>query len=88
MYDEIVPVTENRPLTGGHFLLSVRAPRAARATRPGQFAMIQLLGRSDVLLRRPMIASRRQMIQRASKLQANRSCHWRQLAPKNYKLKD
>lgn len=54
MYDEIVPVTENRPLTGGHFLLSVRAPRAARATRPGQFAMIQLLGRSDVLLRRPM----------------------------------
>ncbi|MFB3920240.1 MAG: dihydroorotate dehydrogenase electron transfer subunit [Terriglobia bacterium] len=54
MYDEIVPVTENRPLTGGHFLLSVRAPRAARVTRPGQFAMIQLLGRSDVLLRRPM----------------------------------
>jgi len=54
MYDEIVPVTENRPLTGGHFLLSVRAPRAARAARPGQFAMIQLPGRSDVLLRRPM----------------------------------
>ncbi len=54
MYDEIVPVTENRPLTGGHFLLSVRAPRQARETRPGQFAMIQLLGRSDVLLRRPM----------------------------------
>ena len=54
MYDEMVPVTENRPLTGGHFLLSVHAPRAARATRPGQFAMIQLLGRPDVLLRRPM----------------------------------
>ena len=54
MYDEIVPVTENRPLTGGHFLLSVRAPRQAQATRPGQFAMIQLLDRSDVLLRRPM----------------------------------
>ena len=54
MYDEIVPVTENRPLTRGHFLLSVRTPRQAQATRPGQFAMIQLLDRSDVLLRRPM----------------------------------
>ncbi len=54
MYDEIVAVTENRPLTGGHFLLSLRAPRQAQATRPGQFAMVRLLGRSDVLLRRPM----------------------------------
>ncbi len=54
MYDEIVAVTENRPLTGGHFLLSVRSPRQAQATRPGQFAMIRMLGRSDVLLRRPM----------------------------------
>ena len=54
MYDEIVAVTENRPLTGGHFLLSVNSPRQAPATRPGQFAMIRLLGRSDVLLRRPM----------------------------------
>ncbi len=54
MYDEIVAVTENLPLTGGHFLLSLRAPRQAQATRPGQFAMVRLLGRSDVLLRRPM----------------------------------
>lgn len=54
MYDEIVAVTENRPLTGGHFLLSVRSPRQAPATRPGQFAMIRILGRADVLLRRPM----------------------------------
>jgi len=54
MYDEIVAVTENRPLTGGHFLLSVRSPRQAPAIRPGQFAMIRILGRSDVLLRRPM----------------------------------
>ncbi|HLY60178.1 MAG TPA: dihydroorotate dehydrogenase electron transfer subunit [Terriglobia bacterium] len=54
MYDEIVAVVENRPLTGGHFLLSVHSPRQAQATRPGQFAMVQLLGRSDVLLRRPM----------------------------------
>jgi dihydroorotate dehydrogenase electron transfer subunit len=54
MYDDTVAVVENRPLTGGHFLLSVHAPRQARATRPGQFAMVQLLGRSDVLLRRPM----------------------------------
>jgi dihydroorotate dehydrogenase electron transfer subunit len=54
MYDEIVAVRENRPLTGGHFLLSLHAARQAQATRPGQFAMVRLLGRSDVLLRRPM----------------------------------
>ncbi len=54
MYDEIVAVTENRPLTSGHCLLSLRAPRQAQATRPGQFAMVRLLGRSDILLRRPM----------------------------------
>ncbi len=54
MYDETVAVVENRPLTGGHFLLSVLSPRQAQATRPGQFAMVRLLGRSDVLLRRPM----------------------------------
>lgn len=54
MYDDVVTVVENRPLTGGHFLLSVHSPRQAQATRPGQFAMLRLLGRSDVLLRRPM----------------------------------
>src|SRR5438105_8650638 len=54
MYDETVTVVENRPLTGGHFLLSVHSPRQAQATRPGQFAMVRLLRRSDVLLRRPM----------------------------------
>lgn len=54
MYDETVAVVENRPLTGGHFLLSLHSPRQAQATRPGQFAMIRLMGRSDVLLRRPM----------------------------------
>jgi len=54
VYDEIPPVVENCPLPGGHFLLSVHSPRQAQATRPGQFAMLRLLGRSDVLLRRPM----------------------------------
>ena len=54
MLDAIVPVIENRPLTGGHLVLSVRSPRQAQAARPGQFAMIRLLGHSDVLLRRPM----------------------------------
>jgi dihydroorotate dehydrogenase electron transfer subunit len=54
MYDDVVAVTENRPLTGDHFLLSLHSPRQAQATRPGQFAMVRLLGRSDVLLRRPM----------------------------------
>ncbi|MBZ5672498.1 MAG: dihydroorotate dehydrogenase electron transfer subunit [Acidobacteriia bacterium] len=54
MYDDMVAVIENRPLTGGHFLLSLDAPRQAPAVRPGQFAMVRILGRSDVLLRRPM----------------------------------
>lgn len=54
MYEEIVTVAGNRRLTGGHLILSVRSPRQAQAARPGQFAMIRLLGHSDVLLRRPM----------------------------------
>jgi len=54
MFDEVVVVTGNRPLSGSHFLLSVESPRQAQATRPGQFAMLRILGRSDVLLRRPM----------------------------------
>ncbi len=54
MYDDVVVVVENRRLTGGHFLLSVDSPRQAKATRPGQFAMVRLLDHSDVLLRRPM----------------------------------
>ena len=54
MYDTTVSVVENRSLTGGHFLLSLFSPRQAQATRAGQFAMLRLLGRSDVLLRRPM----------------------------------
>jgi len=54
MFDETVAVIENRPLTGGHFLLSLDAPRQAPVVRPGQFVMVRLLGRSDVLLRRPM----------------------------------
>jgi dihydroorotate dehydrogenase electron transfer subunit len=54
MYDETVAVVENRSLTGGHYLMSLDAPRQAPAVRPGQFAMVRILGRSDVLLRRPM----------------------------------
>lgn len=54
MFDETVAVIENRALMGGHFLLSLDAPRQAPQVRPGQFAMVRLLGRSDVLLRRPM----------------------------------
>jgi len=54
MYDDVVTVVENRPLTGGHYLLSVHSPRQAKATRPGQFAMVRLPGGLDTLLRRPM----------------------------------
>ena len=54
MTDETVLVRENLPLTGGHFLLTVESPGQAQAARPGQFVMLRLLGRSDILLRRPM----------------------------------
>jgi dihydroorotate dehydrogenase electron transfer subunit len=54
MYDEITAVTENVLLSGGNYLLSVESPRQAQAARPGQFAMLRILGRSDVLLRRPL----------------------------------
>jgi dihydroorotate dehydrogenase electron transfer subunit len=54
MLDKIVTVVTNRTLTGGHFVLTVRAPEQAAVARPGQFAMIRLPGHSDVLLRRPM----------------------------------
>ncbi len=78
MYDDIVTVVENRPLTGGHFLLSLDAPRQALATRPGQFAMLRLLGRSDVLLRRPMsiydvVPDRRALIKKGNKRGAEAS---------------
>jgi dihydroorotate dehydrogenase electron transfer subunit len=54
MQNDVVAVVRNRPLTGGHFLLDLHAPRQAEATRPGQFAMVRLLEHTDVLLRRPM----------------------------------
>lgn len=54
MHDQLAAVVENKPLTGGHFLLSLEAPAQAHATRAGQFAMVRLLGHDDVILRRPM----------------------------------
>jgi dihydroorotate dehydrogenase electron transfer subunit len=54
MRNEIVDVVGNRALTGGHFLFSVEAPQQAAQAQPGQFAMVHILGRSDVLLRRPL----------------------------------
>jgi dihydroorotate dehydrogenase electron transfer subunit len=54
MIDKIARVIENQPLTGGHFILAVHSPEQASQIRPGQFAMVRALGRSDVLLRRPM----------------------------------
>jgi len=54
MHDETVTVIENRALPGGHSLLNLDAPRHAPEVRPGQFAMVRILGRSDMLLRRPM----------------------------------
>lgn len=54
MRDDVVKIVGNSPLPGGHFLLSVEAPQQASAAQPGQFAMLQVLGHSDVLLRRPI----------------------------------
>lgn len=54
MRDDVVKIVGNTPLPGGHFLLSVEAPQQAAEARPGQFAMLQVLGHSDVLLRRPI----------------------------------
>jgi dihydroorotate dehydrogenase electron transfer subunit len=54
MLDTIAAVVENKPLTGGHFLISLHAPQQARVTRAGQFVMVRLLARTDVILRRPM----------------------------------
>ena len=54
MMDVNATVVENRALSGGHYLLTLHSPRQARLARPGQFAMVRLLGRCDVLLRRPM----------------------------------
>jgi len=53
-FDPTVTEVENRPLTGGRLLLSLCSAHQAQATRPGQFAMVRLLGRSAVLLRRRM----------------------------------
>ncbi len=54
MFNKMAEVRENIPLSGGHYLLSLYSPAQARATRPGQFAMLRLPNRSDILLRRPM----------------------------------
>lgn len=54
MRDDQVEIVANTPLTGGHYLLSLAAPEQAAAVQPGQFAMLQVLGHSDVLLRRPI----------------------------------
>lgn len=54
MRNDVVEITGNTPLAGGHFLLSVDAPAQAAEARPGQFAMVHILGHSDVLLRRPL----------------------------------
>ena len=54
MRDDVVEIVGNTPLPGGHFLLSLAAPEQAAAAQPGQFAMLQVLGHSDVLLRRPI----------------------------------
>ncbi|MGH9470932.1 MAG: dihydroorotate dehydrogenase electron transfer subunit [Terriglobia bacterium] len=54
MPDQVATVVENQSLPGGHFLLSLHAPRQAPLTRPGQFAMLRAPGQPEVLLRRPM----------------------------------
>lgn len=54
MDDQVVAVIENKPLGSSYGLLSLDAARQAQAARPGQFAMVRILGTGGVLLRRPM----------------------------------
>jgi len=47
-------VLRHETLNPEHFLITLEAPRIARAARPGQFVMLQVREGRDPLLRRPM----------------------------------
>jgi dihydroorotate dehydrogenase electron transfer subunit len=57
-FDTPAPVIRHDALNRDHFLLTLEAPEIARASRPGQFVMLQVRPGFDPLLRRPMSVCR------------------------------
>jgi dihydroorotate dehydrogenase electron transfer subunit len=53
-FDTAARILSHDALNPDHFLLTLDAPRMARASRPGQFVMLQAQPGRDPLLRRPM----------------------------------
>jgi len=53
-FDTAARILSHDALNSDHFLLTLDAPRMARASRPGQFVMLQAQPGRDPLLRRPM----------------------------------
>ena len=53
-FDTAARILSHDALPSDHFLLTLDAPRMARAARPGQFVMLQARPGIDPLLRRPM----------------------------------
>lgn len=53
-FDQPAPVVRHQAIDRDHFLLTLEAPRVARAARPGQFVMLRTRPGCDPLLRRPM----------------------------------
>ncbi len=53
-FDVPARVLRHEALNPEHFLITLEAPRLARAARPGQFVMLQVREGHDPLLRRPM----------------------------------
>src|SRR5262245_33690453 len=57
-FDTAARILSHDALPSDHFLLTLDAPRMARAARPGQFVMLQAQPGIDPLLRRPMSVCR------------------------------
>jgi len=57
-FDTAARILSHDALPSDHFLLTLDAPRLARAARPGQFVMLQAQPGTDPLLRRPMSVCR------------------------------
>jgi dihydroorotate dehydrogenase electron transfer subunit len=57
-FDTAARILSHDALPADHFLLTLDAPRLARAARPGQFVMLQAQPGIDPLLRRPMSVCR------------------------------
>lgn len=54
MIEEKAPILTNQQLIPGMHLLKLIAPKSARESRPGQFAMIKVASGNNCMLRRPI----------------------------------